>query len=213
MELNEARKELLALQEKMSAYDHAMSLLSYDGETTAPRGTAPNRAHSMGILSEIMYTLSTGEETVALLEYLDENREQLDRREQRMVYLLLKDIRFMRKIPLEEYVAYEKLVVESQDVWRRAKENNDFASFAPYLEKILASRVRFARYAAPDTDPYDFWLNEFEPGVSRKTCDVFFAQLRERLVPLIRACQGRPQVSDDCIKGDFPEDGQRALAF
>ena len=68
MELEQARKELIALQEKMSAYNHAMGLLSYDGETTAPAGTAANRGHSMGILSEIMYKLSTGKETVELLE-------------------------------------------------------------------------------------------------------------------------------------------------
>ena len=213
MELQQARKELMQLQEKMSAYDHAMGLIAYDGDTTAPPGTAGNRAHALGILSEITYQLATGRETVALLEYLDENKAALTDKERRMVYLLIKDIRFMQKIPLDEYVAYEKLVVESQDVWRRAKENNDFAAFAPYLEKIFESRVRFARYAAPDTDPYDFWLNEYEPGLNREKCEAFFSRLKARLVPLIRACGNKPQVSDACLHGDFPEDGQEKLAL
>lgn len=213
MELQTARRELIALQEKMSAYDHAMGLISYDGETSAPRGTAQNRAHSMGILTEITYALATGEETVALLEYLDAHREELDQKEQRMVYLLLKDIRAMQKIPMDEYVAYEKLVVESQDAWYKAKNGSDFASFLPYLEKIFESRVRFARYIAPDKDPYDYWLNEYEPGLDQKTCDAFFATLRQRLVPLIRACGEKPQVSDACIKGDFAQDRQEELAL
>ena len=34
MELEQARKELITLQEQMSAYNHAMGLMSYDGETT-----------------------------------------------------------------------------------------------------------------------------------------------------------------------------------
>ena len=67
MELEQARKELITLQEQMSAYNHAMGLMSYDGETTAPSGTAANRGHAMGILSEIMYKLSTGKETVVVL--------------------------------------------------------------------------------------------------------------------------------------------------
>lgn len=213
MDLQTAREQLIALQEKMSAYDHAMELLSYDGETAAPRGTAQNRAHSMGILTEIIYTLATGKETVALLEYLDANREQLDQKERRMVFLLIKDIRAMQKIPMEEYVAYEKLVVESQNAWYKAKNASDFAAFLPYLEKIFESRIRFARYIAPEMDPYDYWLNEFEPGVDRKTCDQFFAQLRQRLVPLIRACAQKPQVSDACIKGDFAESKQEELAY
>ena len=213
MNIEEAKQQLLILQEKMSAYNHAVSLISYDGDTTAPKGTASNRAHSMGILSEIMYTLSTGAETVDLLEYLDTRQDQLTDRERRMVYLLLKDIRFMQKIPMEEYVACEKMLVESQDVWHRAKLESDFASFEPYLEKVIDTRIRFARYARPDMDPYDFWLNEFEPGITRETCDQFFATLRQRLVPLIRACGEKPQVSDACIKGDFPEEGQRELAL
>lgn len=213
MELENARKELMMLQEKMSAYDHAMSLLSYDGDTTAPKGTADNRAHSMGILSEIIYQLSTGRETVELLEYLDAHKEELTQREQRMVYLLLKDIRFMQKIPQEEYVEYEKFVVESQDVWHTAKDESDFKSFEPYLTKMFDYAIRFARYAAPEKDPYDYWLNEYEPGLSKAVCDQFFDTLRKRLVPLIHAVGRKPQVSDDCIKGDFPEDRQEKLSL
>ena len=213
MELELARKKLNELQEKMSAYGHAMSLLYYDGETTSPRETAENRGHTLGILSEIMYTLSTGEETVSLLEELDARKAELTDRENRMVELLLRDIRFMQKIPMDEYIAWEKLVVESGDVWHRAKEQSDFAAFEPFLEKIVETQIRFARYADPEKDPYDYWLNEYEPGISRESCDRFFAVLRERLVPLIRACGEKPQVSDACLKGDFPEDGQEKLAL
>ncbi len=213
MELENAKKELLQLQERMSAYNHAMGLISYDGETTAPKGTAQNRAHSLGILSEITYQLSTGKDTVALLEYLDAHKDELTQKEKRMVYLLIKDIRFMQKIPMEEYVAYQKLTVESQDAWYNAKMNDDFASFEPYLEKIFDYQKRFAHYAAPDMDPYDYWLNEYEPGLSRRVCDEFFATLRQRIVPLIKACGEKDQVSDDCLKGDFSEDKQEQLAL
>ncbi len=212
MELENARQELIKLQEKLSAYDHALGLLSYDGETTAPAGTADNRAHSMAILTEIVYTVSTGKDTVELLEFLDERKEELTDRERRMIYLLLKDIRFMRKIPMDEYVAYEKLVVESEDVWRKAKGNSDFASFAPYLEKMFEYAVRFARYADPEKDPYDYWLNEYEPGMNQAILDGFFRQLRQRLVPLIQRVANAKQVSNACLKGDFAEDKQEELA-
>ena len=213
MELPQARKALTELQAKLSAYDHALSLLNYDGDTGAPRGTAANRAQTQGVLTEILYTLSTGKETVDLLEFLDGRKAELSEREQRMVYLLLKDIRFMQKIPMDEYIAYEKLVVESQSVWHEAKQNSDFGSFLPYLEKMFETAARFARYADPDKDPYDYWLNEYETGLDRKKCDAFFSRLRERLVPLIRRCMQQPPVSDDCLHGDFPEDSQEALAL
>ena len=213
MELQQSKQQLMDLQAKLSAYNHAVGLISYDGDTTAPRGTAANRAHALGILSEEIYRLSTGEETVALLDALDRQKEALDERERRMVELLLKDIRFMQKIPIKEYIEYQQLVVESQDAWHTAKENSDFAGFEPYLCRIVETQKRFARYAAPDRDPYDYWLNEYEPGLNRAKCDAFFERLRERLVPLILRVGEMPQVPDNCLKGDFPEERQEQLAL
>lgn len=90
----------------------------------------------MSILSEEHYKLTTGGETVALLEFLDAHKSELNEKQQRMVFLLIKDIRSMQKIPMDEYVAYQQLLVEADDVWHRAKETSDFALFEPVLEKF-----------------------------------------------------------------------------
>ena len=129
MQLQQAREKFVQLQSKLSAYNHAMSLIFYDGATTAPKATAANRGHTLSILSEESYKLSTSEETVSLLEFLDEHKSELSDKEARAVFLALKDIRDMQKIPIEEYVAYQNLMVEADDVWHRAKENDDFESF------------------------------------------------------------------------------------
>ncbi len=212
MDLQTAREQLITFQSKMSAYNHALSLLNYDGDTTAPVGTSENRAHTTGILSEEMYKLSTAKETIELLEYLDEHKEELTEKEQRMVWLLLKDIRFQQKIPMDEYIAYQQMLVESQAVWHKAKETSDFALFEPYLEKVFATVKRFANHAAPEMDPYDYWLNEFEPGINKAVCDRFFAQLRERLIPLIHRVSQQPQVDNACIKGYFEASAQEQLS-
>ena len=202
--LNQAREKLIALQQKMAAYDHATDSIHYDGETAAPKGTAANRAQTLGILNAEMYKLRTGEETLELLEFLDEHKEELSQKEQRMVYLLLKDLRTMKKIPMDEYVAYQKLLVESEAVWEKAKQNNDFESYLPYLEKVFATTKKFAEYCAPEKDPYDYWLNEYEEGISMEFCDEFFSTLRAHIVPLLQKIAEKPQVDDSCLKGDFP---------
>lgn len=221
MDYQTAVSELYKLQSKLSAYEHAVSLIYYDGSTTAPKGTADNRAHSLGILSEEMYRLSTCEETVSLLEYLDgcvngnpaTGNDTADlQRIRRMVYLMLKDIRSMQKIPMEEYIAYQELLVQADDVWHKAKEASDFPMFQPYLEKIFETHKRFAAYIAPEMDPYDYWLNEYEPGISRKILDPFFDTLRSRLVPLIHAISEAEQVDDSFLWGHFPQDTQEKLS-
>ena len=213
MTIEKAREELMKLQRKQAAYYHAMVLISYDGDTTAPKETAANRAASLTVLSEEVYILGTGKETVELLEYLDANKDELTEEEQRMTELLIKDIRDMQKIPMEEWIEFQGLLVESQDVWHRAKEHSDFEMFRPYLEKIFETQKKFAGYLAPDKDPYDYWLNEFEDGLSKEVCDSFFAKLRSRIVPLIAKIQEKEQVSDEIRFGYFPEYKQQELSY
>ncbi|MBR5930803.1 MAG: carboxypeptidase M32 [Lachnospiraceae bacterium] len=212
MELNEAKKTLMEVQSKISAYRHASELIYFDGATIAPKKTAENRAHTASILSAELYKLATGKETVDLLEFLDGKKEELSEEENRMVFLLLKDIRQMQKIPLDEYTAYRKLLAGAYDLWRTAKENNDFEAFRPLLEEIFETNIRFAGYCAPDKDPYDYWLDQYEDGLDKKTCDAFFDTLRKRIVPLLEKIKTAKQVDDSCLYGDFPEEKQALLS-
>lgn len=213
MTLTEARQALKTLQAKMAAFNHAMGLIYYDGATTAPKGTAANRGQTLAVLSEESYRLATGEETVALLDLLDAQKADLTAEEQREVALLLKSIRQMQKIPMDEYVAYQRLLVEADDVWHTAKEQSDFALFEPILTEIFETNRRFAGYIAPEKDPYDYWLGEYEEGLSTAVCDRFFGQVQERLVPLIARVTAAPPVDDSLLHGDFSEQAQEALSL
>ncbi len=213
MTITEARGALKTLQARMSAYDHAGALISYDGMTAAPKGTAANRGQTLAVLSEESYKLATGAETVELLEFLDANKAELDEAEQRQVFLLLKDIRSMRKIPMDEYVAYQRLLVEADDVWHTAKETSDFALFEPILKQIFDTNVRFAGYIEPSKKPYDYWLGEYEDGLTMEECDKFFSAVRARLVPLIARAGEVPQVDDGVLRGTFPTAKQEELSL
>lgn len=213
MELNSAIEKLSSLQSKLSAYNHAMSLLYYDGATYAPKGSAPNRAHALAILSEESYNISTSDETVALLEFLDEHKSELDEKNARIVYLATKDINELKKIPLKEYVEYQQLLVESDDVWHTAKEKSDFELFRPYLERIFETEKRFASYCAPEKHPYDYCLNKYEEGLTMEKCDEFFAALKSRLIPLIKTISQKPQLPNDCLFGNFDEHSQEAFSL
>ena len=102
MDINTAIQQFMQLQAKLSAYQHAMSLIFYDGVTSAPKATAANRGQTLSVLSAESYMLSTGEETVKLLEYLNAHKDELTDAQNRMVFLALRDIRDMQKIPMDE---------------------------------------------------------------------------------------------------------------
>ena len=213
MNLTEKVDKLYEIQSRLSAYSHAMSLIYYDGATTAPKKTAENRAHALGILSEESYKLSTSDEVVSLLEELDREKDVLSEKDRRAVELMYRDIKEMKQIPMDEYVAYEELLVKADDVWHRAKETSDFELFRPVLEEIFATQKRFAKYCAPDMKPYDYCLNKFEEGLTCEKCDEFFDTLRSRLVPLIAKITSAPQIDDSIAHGKFSTDEQEKFSY
>lgn len=213
MNIQESLAALDVLQRKMAAYGHALGLIYHDGATVAPSGTAANRGETMAILGQEMYLLQTSAETEKLLDELWENRAELDEAHERMVFLLRKSLVELRKIPMEEYVEYQRLTNEAEDVWHRAKNDNDYAAFAPYIDKIVATKKRFAGYIKPGVDPYECCLDDFEEGLTRKTCEEFFTTLRESLVPLIQkvtSSENKPDLS--ILKFHAPIEKQRILS-
>ena len=133
MTMDEARRELKTLQKSLRAYTHATGLLSYDGVTGAPKGGAPERAETLAFLSGELYKLKTDEKTVAMLDLLQEHAGELTAAEARQTQILRKDLRQLRAVPLEEYVAYQQLCSESDDVWHTAKQTDDWPLWEPYL--------------------------------------------------------------------------------
>ena len=154
----------------------------------------------------------TGAETAEILDTLDAHRDMLDAKTRRIVELMQKSLREMRCIPQDEYVAYQALVNEADDVWHRAKEENDYAAFEPYLARIVETSIRFAGYIAPEKHPYDYWLDQYEGGLTMEKCDAFFAALRKRIVPLVRRIGEAPQVDDAVLRQHFPQAAQEQLS-
>lgn len=212
MTLDEARRQLGELQRKLSAYQHAMSVIHFDGVTVAPRGTGENRAQTMAVLSGEQYRLAAGAETAALLDFLDGQRPSLTAAEARQTDLLRKELRMLERIPEEEYISFQRLISQAEDVWHRAKAENDWPSFAPLLTRIFDTRRRFAAYCAPEMAAYDFWLDRYEEGLTTERCDAFFSVLRERVVPLLRRVLEKPRPDCSILRGTFPAEAQAAFS-
>ena len=199
-------------QATMAAYNHALGVLYLDATTAAPSDTWDGRGKTMEIMSEITYKLSTDPENEELLSYLEANLAELDDQTKREVEVLRKGFDQTKKIPAEEYVAYSVLMNDAQAVWAKAKNEDDFASFEPYLEKIMAFNRKFAGYYNPNMKPYDALLNEYEEGLNMETLDVFFAELRSAIVPLIAKIQAVPQIEDGFLFKHYPVEIQRKFS-
>lgn len=212
MELNEALAGLAELQRKLYAYAAADSALYLDGTTVAPRDTAEGRGVALSVLAGERHRLFSAPEVGGLLDFLWGERDGLDRSVRRQVEELRRSYAQLTRIPADEYMEYAMLTNEAGDVWRRAKERSDFEMFRPVLEKLVAFNIRFAGYYDSAKAPYDALLNEYERGVDMEYLDGFFATLRERIVPLLRAIGEKEQPDDSFLHRHYPIEAQRKFS-
>lgn len=183
------------------AYNHAFGVLSYDNETAAPKNSYMGLGRTYEVLSELDYKLKVNEENFEALDTLMENREKLDPITRREVEEAAHGLEQMRKIPMDEYTAFQVLMTEAHTAWVEAKLSDDFSKIEPYLEKIVSFNKRVASLVNPEMDAYNYWLDEFEKGLSTEKLDKFFDRVRAALVPLIK----RIVAKGDVIRTNFME--------
>ena len=212
MTTENAVKAFRDVQRKLHAYYHAMGLISYDTMTTGPSDASEGRGVTLGILSEAAYELETCKETKDLVTFLLEHRDELNPQARREAEKFNEGSEYVSSIPTKEYTEYEMLLNKSQEVWKNAKSANDFASFAPYLKKIVETNIRFAKYYRPDQDVMDTLLGRYEKGLTTKELDSFFGSLRARIVPLLKKIKEVPQIDDAFLHQYFPKDKQEEFS-
>ncbi len=210
--IESAVNALKEYQMKQSAFYHAIGVLHIDASTVAPKGSCEGRGQTLGILSGMIYELVSNYENTELIKYLEENSDKLDEYTKRQTALLKKECEQLSRIPQNEYVEYSMLINEAQNIWEKAKNDDDFDAFAPCLEKIVEFNRKFAGYYNPTLPAYDALLNEYEEGLTTESLDKFFAQLRRTIVPLIAKIQSVPQVESAFLNKCYPVERQRELA-
>ena len=210
--VSQALDKLDKIQQTNAAYNHAMGVLYLDATTVAPSDSWEGRGKTMEILSGHIYELMANPENDQLLSYLEAHLDELDPVRCRQVEVLRKNYNQMFKIPQEEYVAYNVLTNDAQAVWEKAKNEDDFSSFCPYLEKIVAYNRKFAAYYDPAKEPYDALLNEYEEGISMEVLDSFFSLLRQTIVPLLVKISGAKEIDDSFLYRHYPLEAQRRFS-
>lgn len=179
-------EELNQLEIKMAAYKNALATMSWDGATFAPKNSVNDRAQAMGIIGGEAFKLTTSDELDELLKAIEENPQDYDKKAKVRAELLRRDYKRTTCIPVEEFMEFMSLQAKSSAAWEKAKEEDDFAYFAPYLKKVIGFVKSFATYFDSKTPVYDTLLDEYERGLNTIVLDEFFADLKAELVPLIR---------------------------
>ena len=154
--------------------------MSWDDETEAPRASKAYRTQQLEVLYDHVYKLQMDEKRLEAIDALA--KEILEDPFKREIALEKKSIDQLRKIPKDEYIAYQILTSKSGQIWADARKNNDFEAFLPTLEEIITYQKKIIKYLETDTlKGYDVLLDMYEENMGVKEYDMFFNTLNEKI--------------------------------
>ncbi|WP_097677387.1 carboxypeptidase M32 [Olsenella urininfantis] len=201
------------LERHLFAHRYAQVGISCYGPSIDPADATRDRGEALAILEEEDQALLCSPETGSLLERLSGMGHILSETQEAQVRILKRDRARLLDVPSEVQGRLTRLLAESDDVWRRAKASGDWASFEPYLDRVVDGMVKVAKLRRPELDPYDVWLDDFEHGSDRKLYDSFFSEVKDTVVPLFAEVRARGwQPSRTVVEGRFDERRQWELA-
>lgn len=185
--------------DKSMALQTARNLFEWDEQTTAPFEAAEYTSKVLGILSDEYMKSLINDDVRKLIKKLQEDKEQdsLTETEKSIVKELVKTYEQLESIPPEEYRAFNELSSVSNRKWAKAKKDNKYEDFAPYLEKVIEYKKKFAGYRAKgDKKPYEVLLGDFDECFMIKDLDEFFDKVKDEIIPLLKDVSKKAETID-----------------
>lgn len=189
-----------------------LNVLAWDSRTKMPAGGVDARAEQVSTLTMLARDMATNDamtNTIKLAQ--DEVGDGTDIRA-RAVALAAGEIAILKRIPAE--VTQEKAALSSRAhaAWVAAREANDFAAYAPTLDKMMRLQRRISDAIGGD-HPYDAMVGQFEPGMTHARIQSIYGELKAALVPLIQRAAAAPQPRHEFMTRAFPIAQQKAFGL
>jgi carboxypeptidase Taq len=206
--------DLIQRVRRSSLLESCASVLGWDERTYMPRQGSSHRGEQMALLARLRHEMITDPGLGELLARVESSALVTDAESDAAVNL--REVRRVYdravKVPKELVEEIARVTTRCQQVWQEARQADDFATFQPWLEKVVRLKREEAKAVGYRDVPYDALLDEYEPGATTAEITRTFAALREELVPLVASIASsnrRPR--REVLEGNFPVPGQEAF--
>ncbi len=192
-------EKLQPLLEKSMALQTARNLFEWDDQTVAPFEAADYTSKVVGILSDEYMKSMINDDIRKLLKKLHEEKEQeeLTETQKAIVKELSKTYEQLESIPPEEYRAFNEYTSIANRKWAKAKKDNKYEDFAPYLKKIIEYKKKFAGYRAKgNKTPYEVLLSDYDECFMVEELDTFFDKVKSEIIPLLKEVAKKSETVD-----------------
>jgi carboxypeptidase Taq len=203
--------ELVARLRRRHTLGTVAGLLGWDEQVNLPPDSADQRAEQHALLAELIQAETAAPRVGELLAELEGRAESLAPEERIVVREARRDYDRATRLPAEfvrERAAHASAAFHA---WAAARPKSDFAAFAPFLAKHVAFARREAELMGWGDRAYDYWIDQYDPGMSSAAIERLFTELRAGLVPLVRDIAASPVKPPANLLRGFPVEDQRAF--
>jgi carboxypeptidase Taq len=228
-EYSSSYKELLDKLRTITHLNHASSVLNYDRSVfmSSSERTSVARGKQLAVLATISHEKATDPELGKLIDQATKDLQELsstcsdDSNNEDLItakrILELEKRSFTKStcIPVELAAHKASLEASAYSAWVKARETNDFASFAPSLKDCFDTAKKIAELQRENQDIglYSQMLDEFEMGMPEERIDALFKEVHDALVPFIAKIRGSESApSLEPLRGTFPIDAQKSVS-
>lgn len=191
-------------------------LLQWDQNTYMPPGGATARAAQMATLRRLRHEMLISDHTARLLEAAarEIDIDDADSIPASMVRVARQDYEYAAQLPADYVARYTQATSDAFEVWRRAKQADDYMMFLPALRQILDLKLEEAELRGYDDTPYDVLLGAWERGMTTAQVRAIFEAHKAPLVELVAAVsEQQARVDDSLLRQPFDIEQQRALSL
>ena len=197
---------------KLTDVRRAGAVLAWDMTVFMPPGGGPTRAQQLATIEGISHELATDERLGELYDELLPHVDSLpgDADDASLIRITHRDYARAQRVPTDLATEIAETAANAYEVWVKAREESDFASFRPWLERIVELRQRYVECFAPYDDAYDVLLEDYEPGMRTSEIREVFSVLTPELGSLV--AEYATEAVDEFMHGPFPVPGQEKLS-
>ena len=193
------------------------ALLGWDKQTIIPNSAHSDRAEQSSYVSSKIHEIMVSKDLKNCVNKLTkkESLNKLSQREQTLLLHFKKEIKKSSKLPAEFVKEFSKLCSSSYSHWVKAREKQDYAEFAPYLQKMIKMKKQEAKLINSKANAYDLIIDDFEEGMTQKLIDPVFEELRDGIIELLAQIKKSKKYKSQkniLEKLSFPQDKQLQIS-
>ncbi len=185
----------------------AAALLEWDQETYMPPGAAQSRAHQLATLKTVAHERLTSDTVGTLLDALEADTPEADL-DRALVRIARRDYDRATRLSADFVSRFATAKARALEAWKHARQDDDFARFAPHLREVVDLSVEQAEALGYRDNRYDALLDEYEPGATTAEVERVFGDLRGSLVPVVRALGEAEPPDDSVLRRSFDPERQ-----